>query len=215
MFPYDLTQLIETVGYIGIFIIIFAETGLLIGFFLPGDSLLFTAGFIASQDILDIRILIAVCFVAAVTGDAVGYTFGSRVGRSLFAKPQSRFFNPDNLIRAEAFMEKHGGFSVIMARFVPFARTFVPVVAGVSAMRYRQFFVYNVIGAIVWAIGLPLAGYYLGSRIPSIDHYLVPAVLVVLAIASIPSGIHLWKEHGHKIRSRSAVSGDTPSEPVE
>ncbi|MGD9712191.1 MAG: DedA family protein, partial [Thermomicrobiales bacterium] len=190
-------------------------TGLLIGFFLPGDSLLFTAGFIASQDVLNIWVLIAVCFVAAVTGDAVGYTFGSRVGRSLFAKPQSRFFNPDNLIRAEAFMEKHGGISVIMARFVPFARTFVPVVAGVSAMRYRQFFVFNVTGALLWAVGLPLAGYYLGSSIPNLEHYLIPAVIIVLLVAAVPSAIHVLKERGKNVQPGTIIGAEKPSESID
>lgn len=190
----DLTQLIETVGYVGIFLIIFAETGLLVGFFLPGDTLLFTAGFIASQDILNIWILIPVCFVAAVTGDAVGYAFGKRVGRNLFAKEQSRFFNPSNLVRAEAFMEKRGGLSVIMARFIPFARTFVPIVAGVSSMSYRRFLSYNVVGALLWAVGLPLAGYFLGSSIPHLDHYLIPAVIIILVVAAAPSAYHHWKD---------------------
>lgn len=190
----DITQLIETVGYVGIFLILFAETGLLIGFFLPGDTLLFTAGFLASQDLLNIWVLIPVCFIAAVTGDAVGYSFGKRFGRSLFEKEQSRFFNPANLVRAEAFMETKGGLSVIIARFVPFARTFVPIVAGVSAMSYRHFLSYNVVGAMLWAVGLPLAGYFLGSSIPNIDHYLIPVVILVVIVAGAPTAWHHWKE---------------------
>lgn len=200
MLPVDLKELIETVGYVGIFLIIFSETGLLIGFFLPGDSLLFTAGFLSSQDILNIWILIPVCFVAAVTGDAVGYAFGKRVGRSLFRKQESRLFKPDNLLKAEAFMEQHGGMSVIMARFVPFARTFVPIVAGISSMTYPRFLSYNVIGAILWAIGLPLAGHFLGSSIPNLEHYLLPVVLLVIGVSLLPSGYHIWKEHGDKIK---------------
>ncbi|CAN5810791.1 VTT domain-containing protein [soil metagenome] len=200
MLPVDLKELIEAVGYFGIFAIIFAETGLLIGFFLPGDSLLFTAGFVASQDILNIWILIPVCFIAAVTGDAVGYAFGKRVGRNLFRKEESRLFKPANLVRAEAFMETKGGIAIILARFIPFARTFVPIVAGISSMKYPHFLMYNVVGAVLWAIGLPLAGYYLGSAIPNIEHYLLPVVFLVIIISLIPSGYHLWKEHGNEIK---------------
>ena len=200
MLPVDLKELIEAVGYFGIFAIIFAETGLLIGFFLPGDSLLFTAGFVASQDILNIWILIPVCFIAAVTGDAVGYAFGKRVGRNLFRKEESRLFKPANLVRAEAFMETKGGIAIILARFIPFARTFVPIVAGISSMKYPHFLMYNVVGAVLWAIGLPLAGYYLGSAIPNIEHYLLPVVILVIIISLIPSGYHLWKEHGNEIK---------------
>jgi membrane-associated protein len=200
MLPVDLKEFIETVGYIGIFAIIFAETGLLIGFFLPGDSLLFTAGFLASQDILNIWILIPVCFVAAVVGDAVGYAFGKRVGRNLFKKEESRFFKPENLIRAEAFMETKGGMAIILARFIPFARTFVPIVAGISAMTYPRFLMYNVVGAILWAIGLPLAGYFLGSTIPDIDHYLLPVIMLVIVLSLLPSAYHVWKEHGDEIK---------------
>jgi len=200
MLPVDLKELIEAVGYFGIFAIIFAETGLLIGFFLPGDSLLFTAGFVASQDILNIWILIPVCFIAAVTGDAVGYAFGKRVGRNLFRKEESRLFKPANLVRAEAFMETKGGIAIILARFIPFARTFVPIVAGISSMKYTHFLMYNVVGAVLWAIGLPLAGYYLGSAIPNIEHYLLPVVILVIIISLIPSGYHLWKEHGNEIK---------------
>jgi membrane-associated protein len=201
MLPVDLRELIEAVGYIGLFAIILAETGLLIGFFLPGDSLLFTAGFLASQDILNIWILIPVCFVAAVSGDAVGYAFGKRFGRYLFTREESRLFKPKNLVRAEAFMEHHGGKAIIIARFVPFARTFVPIVAGISAMRYAHFFVYNVTGAVLWAIGLPIAGYYLGSSIPHLEEYLLPAVLLVVAISLMPSAYHVWKEHRYQIRA--------------
>jgi membrane-associated protein len=200
MLPVDLKEFIETVGYFGIFAIIFAETGLLIGFFLPGDSLLFTAGFLASQDILNIWILIPVCFVAAVTGDAVGYAFGKRVGRNLFKKEESRFFKPENLVRAEAFMEKRGGTAIILARFIPFARTFVPIVAGISSMKYPHFLMYNVVGAVLWAIGLPLAGYFLGSTIPDIDHYLLPVIVLVIIVSLIPSTYHIWKEHGDEIK---------------
>jgi membrane-associated protein len=200
MLPVDLKDLIETIGYVGIFAIIFAETGLLVGFFLPGDSLLFTAGFLASQDILTIWILVPLCFLAAVIGDAVGYLFGQRVGRGLFKKPESRFFKPENLVLAEAFFLRHGGKAIILARFIPFARTFVPIIAGISTMRYRDFVVFNVVGALIWAVGLTLAGYFLGENIPNIDKYLLPVVLLIIVISLIPSAYQIWREHGHDIK---------------
>ncbi|HEY8445862.1 MAG TPA: VTT domain-containing protein [Thermomicrobiales bacterium] len=200
---FDLESLIQTVGYIGLFVIIFAETGLLVGFFLPGDSLLFTAGFLASQDLLNIWILVAVCFAAAVIGDAVGYTFGLRVGRGLFNRPESRWFKPKYLEKAEAFFEKHGGKAVILARFMPIVRTFVPIVAGVGAMQYRRFVVFNVIGAIMWAVGIPFAGYFLGSAIPSVDTYLLPIIAVIIFVSFLPSAIHIWRENGDQIKARA------------
>lgn len=198
---FDLEQLIRAVGYIGLFIIVFAETGLLVGFFLPGDSLLFTAGFLASQGYLDIWILVPVLFVAAVSGDAVGYAFGNRVGRGLFKRPESRFFKPKYLLQAEAFFQRHGGKAVVLARFVPLARTFVPIVAGIGAMRYRRFVVFNVVGAILWAIGLPLAGYFLGTMIPNVDTYLLPIIIVIILVSIAPSAIHIWRENGDEIRT--------------
>ena len=195
----ELPDLIRTVGYVGLFAIIFAETGLLVGFFLPGDSLLFTAGFLASQDHLNIWLLIPVCFVAAVTGDAVGYAFGNRVGRGLFHRPESRFFNPKHLARAEAFFEAHGGKAVVLARFLPIVRTFVPIVAGVGAMRYPRFAAFNVIGAVLWAIGLPLAGFFLGNAIPSVDKYLLPIIFLIILASIAPTAIHVWRESGDEI----------------
>ena len=195
----DLENLIRTVGYVGLFAIIFAETGPLIGFFLPGDSLLFTAGFLASQGYLDIWLLVPICFVAVVVGDAVGYAFGHRVGRGLFRRPESRFFRPEHLIRAEQFFERHGGKAVILARFLPVVRTFVPIVAGVGAMRYPRFAAFNLIGGVLWAIGLPCVGYFLGSAIPSVDRYLVPIVLLIIAVSIAPTAIHVWRESGEEI----------------
>jgi membrane-associated protein len=201
MLPIDLEELIRAVGYLGLFGIIFAETGLLVGFFLPGDSLLFTAGFLASQDFLNIWLLITVCFVAAVTGDAVGYAFGNRVGRRLFRKPESLLFNPDHLGRAEAFFVKHGGKAIIIARFLPVVRTFIPIVAGIGSMSYPRFLSYNVIGAILWAIGLPLAGFFLGSAIPSVDRYLLPIILGIIIVSILPTAIHIWRESGDQIKA--------------
>lgn len=200
MFPGDLNHFIQTIGYIGIFLIIYAETGLLIGFFLPGDSLLFTAGFLASQNILNIWILIPVCVIAAILGDATGYSIGKRYGRGLFTKQESRFFKPYNLVLAEQFFQKHGGRAIVLARFVPFARTFVPVIAGISHMPYRHFGAYNIIGAILWGAGVTLLGFFLGHAIPSVDKYLLPIIALILFISVIPSAYHIWKENGTQIK---------------
>ena len=199
MLPVDLNSFLQTVGYVGIWLIIFAETGLLIGFFLPGDSLLFTAGFLASQGHFNIEVLILVCFTAAVIGDAVGYSFGIRVGRGLFEKPDSRYFKQIYLLKAETFFEQHGGKAVIFARFVPIVRTFVPVVAGASRMPYRYFATYNVVGALLWAVGVTLLGYFLGERIPGVDKYLIPAILLMMTVSLLPTMIHIWREHGDDI----------------
>ncbi len=198
---FDLEELIRTVGYVGMFAIVFAETGLLIGFFLPGDSLLFTAGFLASQDYLNIWILVPVCFVAAIAGDATGYYIGHRFGRSLYERPDSRWFRKDHLIKAEEFFKKHGGKAIVIARFMPIVRTFAPVVAGVSAMHYRSFAIYNVFGAVLWAIGVTLAGFFLGSTIPGIDKYLLPIIVLILVASVAPSAIHIWRENGDEIKA--------------
>src|SRR3954451_1730855 len=171
MLPFALKDVIQAVGLAGLFAIVFAETGLLFGFFLPGDSLLFTAGFLASQDYLNIWLLVVICFAAAVLGDAVGYIIGHRWGRKLFTKEESRLFKPKYLRQAETFFEKHGGKAIILARFMPIVRTFIPVIAGVSAMPYRRFFTYNIVGGFVWAVGVTVAGYFLGSTIPGVDKY--------------------------------------------
>lgn len=198
---FDLAEIIRTVGYIGLFAIVFAETGLLIGAFLPGDSLLFTAGFLASQDYLNIWLVLIVCFVAAIIGDATGYYIGHRFGRSLFQKEESRLFRPSYLVKSEEFFQRHGGRAIVLARFMPIVRTFAPVIAGISAMTYRSFAVYNVIGAVVWAIGVTLAGYFLGSAIPSIDTYLLPIIAVIVIVSIAPSAIHIWRENGDVIRA--------------
>lgn len=201
MLHFDLEEIIRTVGYAGVFAIVFAETGLLIGAFLPGDSLLFTAGFLASQDYFNIWLLVPLCFVAAIAGDATGYSIGHKFGRSLFRKEESRFFKPAYLVKSEAFFEKHGGKAIIIARFMPIVRTFAPVIAGVSAMQYRKFAVYNVVGAVFWAIGVTVAGYFLGKTIPSVDKYLLPIIALIVAVSIAPSAIHIWRENGDEIKA--------------
>jgi membrane-associated protein len=196
---FDLETLVRTAGYIGLFAIIFAESGLLIGFFLPGDSLLFTAGFVASQGFLDIRILAPLCFIAAITGDAVGYAFGHQVGRRLYNRPDSRLFKRKHLLQAEAFFAKHGGKAVVLARFMPVVRTFTPIVAGMGAMNYGRFTLFNVVGGFLWAVCISVAGYFLGSAIPDIDRYLLPIIAVIIVASVAPSAFHLWKENRTEI----------------
>ena len=191
---FDLMEILPTIGYIGIFAIVFAESGLLIGFFLPGDSLLFTAGFLASQGIFDIHILAVICFLAAVLGDSVGYAFGQRVGKRLFYKTDSWFFHRDNLEKANSFYKKHGRKTIILARFMPIIRTFAPIVAGIGDMEYRTFIVFNLIGGILWAMGLSYAGYFLGNLIPNVDKYLIPIVLGIIILSVAPGIYHVLKD---------------------
>lgn len=193
MHLFDLENLILTVGYLGVFAIIFAESGLLFGFFLPGDSLLFTAGFLASQGFLDIRVLVVGTVVAAIAGDSVGYAFGHRVGRKLFKRKESLFFHKKNLVKAEQFYEKHGGKTIILARFMPFVRTFAPIVAGIGKMNYSRFLSFNVIGGFLWALGIPVAGFWLGSVIPGVDQYLLPIIGLIIIISIAPPIVHILK----------------------
>jgi len=187
----DPEHLLETFGALGLFAIIFAESGLLIGFFLPGDSLLFTAGLLSSQDRLPALPLILVgCFAAAVAGDQVGYAFGRRVGPSLFSRPDSRIFKQEYVERAQAYFEHHGSKTIVLARFVPVVRTFAPIVAGVGRMHYRTFVSYNVLGGLLWSVGITSLGYLLGESVPSIDKYLLPVIGVIILVSVLPV---LWE----------------------
>ena len=190
---FDLITFIKTAGYLGIFGIVFAENGLFIGFFLPGDSLLFTAGFLASQGFLNIWILCLLIFVGAVLGDNVGYAFGKKVGPMIFKKEDSILFHKDHLERARIFYEKHGKKALILARFMPGIRTFAPILAGTGKMDYPTFLSFNAIGGFLWGVGLPLLGYYLGSAIPGIDKYLLPIILLIIFLSILPSLVHIWR----------------------
>jgi membrane-associated protein len=196
--PFDLEELIKTVGYAGLFAIVFAESGLLFGIFLPGDSLLFTAGFLASAGFFDPLILVLLFVAAAVLGDAVGYTFGRRVGRRLYERPNSRWFKRRHLERAEAFYERHGGKAIVLARFVPIVRTLAPVVAGMACMRYRRFALYNVLGGALWGAGVTLAGYSLGNVIPeqTVEVFLPAIVALIVLVSALPTIVHVWRESG-------------------
>jgi membrane-associated protein len=197
-------EFLISIGYIGIFAIIFAESGLLIGFFLPGDSLLFTAGFLASpaaaalfeREIFSLPILCIGCFIAAVTGDSVGYAFGRRVGPMLFKKEDSLLFSKKNVLKAQAFYEKHGGKAIVLARFVPVVRTFAPIVAGIGNMEYRRFLFFNVFGGVLWAIGVTVAGYFLAAIIgpENVDKYLLPIIALIIIVSVAPAAYHILKE---------------------
>lgn len=202
---FDLINLVKTVGYLGLFGIVFAESGLLIGFFFPGDSLLFTAGFLASQKFLNFPILLLVVFVAAVTGDSLGYSFGRRVGPKIFTRADSLFFHKDHLERARSFYARHGGKTIILARFMPVVRTFAPILAGVGAMPYRTFLTYNFVGGLLWAIGLTSLGYFLGSVIPNIDRYLLPIIALIIFLSVLPSVIHILKNKADRERIKNIL----------
>lgn len=189
----DITSIIQTFGIIGVSIIIFAESGLFFGFFLPGDSILFTAGVLASQGFINISLLVLCSWFAAVLGDSVGYWFGSRIGIKIFNKEKSFFLNKRYPERANEFYTKRGGQAIILARFIPAVRTFVPIMAGVGGMPYRKFISYNIIGGTIWTFGLTLAGYFLGKSIPNIDNYIIPIILVIIIISALPAIFEIIK----------------------
>jgi len=182
----DIITLIETVGLLGMFLLVFSESGLLVGFFLPGDSLLFSAGLIASSGHLNIVLLIIVCILGAILGDTVGYWTGKKMGPKLFFKEDGLFFRKKYIQDAEIFYEKHGKYTIILARFIPFIRTFAPIVAGIGSMKYGAFISYNVIGAIGWVVLLVPAGYFLGRIIPNPDTYLLPIIIGIVLLSLIP-----------------------------
>jgi membrane-associated protein len=188
----DLPALVQWAGYVGMFAIIFTETGLFFGFFLPGDSLLVTAGLLISQGLpLDLVTLGVLLTIAAVAGDTLSYWIGRTSGPRLFAKEDSLFFKRKHLLRAAEFYEKHGAKTIVLARFMPIVRTFAPVVAGAAAMDYRRFWVYNLVGGTVWIWSMLLIGYFLGSRFPGIDKHLELVILVVIFLSILP-GIIGW-----------------------
>ncbi len=197
----NLNQTSPLLGHLLIWGIIFAESGLLIGFFLPGDSLLFTAGFLSSVSLtpgqptlLNLSWLLFGCFACAVIGDNVGYATGSRYGRKLFQRENSRFFKKEYLVSAQSFYEKHGKMAIVLARFTPIVRTFAPIVAGIGAMHYRTFLFFNVMGGFFWTFGLLIGGHYLGKLIPDVDKYLLPITLGVIVLSFLPSVIHIYQE---------------------
>lgn len=196
---FNVEHIIQVWGIAAVAIIVFIESGLLVGFFLPGDTLLFAAGLAASQGQFSIATLIAIVIIAAIAGDNVGYGIGRRAGRRLFKKPESLFFRPEYLVKAEQFYERHGGKTIILARFTPIIRTFAPVVAGASKMPRDRFVFFNIIGGVIWGAGMPLLGYWVGSKIPGLDKY-IEYVLLAVVVGSFGLAIyHLLKDP--KVRS--------------
>ena len=185
-------------GYIGLFVIVFSETGLLIGFFLPGDSLLVTAGLFAARGQLDIALLNVILIIAAITGDATGYYIGLKAGHALYNRPQSRWFRRDHLIKTREFYEKYGGITIVIARFMPFARTFAPVVAGIAEMKYRRFALFNIAGGIGWVVSMTFIGYFLGRTIPGIERHIEYVIFVVIAISVLPIFIKYLQHRAQK-----------------
>jgi membrane-associated protein len=186
-----LLALLGNYVYLGLFFIIFAETGLAVGFFLPGDSLLVVAGLFAAAGKLNLWLMLVLLFIAAVTGDAVGYYSGKKVGHAIFNRPKSRFFNPKHLKKAHEFYEKHGGKTIILARFVPIVRTFAPIVAGAADMRYRDFVFFNVLGGFLWVTSMLFAGYFLGGVVENafgikLEDHIDKVVIVVVFLSILP-----------------------------
>ncbi len=207
----DLLDFIKAVSLVGVALVVFAESGLLIGFFLPGDSLLFTTGFLVHSGVLNynINLVVLVLFIAGALGDSVGYTFGRRVGYRVFNRQNSFLFKQENVKKAQAFYDKHGGKTIIIARFIPIVRTFAPVVAGVAKMHYRTFVTYNLIGAALWAAGLTYLGYFAGSWFEmigiEIDTVIIPIVLVIILLSVLPPLIHIFRDKKQRTAFISTV----------
>ena len=208
-------DLIRSVGYIGLFAIIFAESGLFFGFFLPGDSLLLTAGLLASrvdhasgQPLLNLWVLLIILPVAAIVGDNVGYWFGKKTGPRIFNRENSRLFKRKNLLAAKAFYDKHGGKTIVIARFMPFIRTFAPIVAGAVEMEYRRFIVWNFFGGLLWAVGVTLVGYGIGEFFgntvdpETLDKYFLLLIVTVIFVSALPAMIHIWRDNKDEILRR-------------
>lgn len=202
-------QCLEPLGALGVVIamaIIFAESGLFFGFFLPGDSLLLTCGLLAFKAIagFNLWVLIIGFPLMAILGDNVGYWFGNKVGPPIFSRPESRFFKPQNLAKAKEFYDRYGPITLVLARFMPFIRTFVPIVAGAVRMEYKTFFLYNVVGGILWGAGVTLAGYFLGAIFPPevLDRYFIFIIVAIILISAAPTLLHLWGENKEAILAR-------------
>ena len=193
-FHIDIAYLIQTFGILGLSFVVFAETGLFIGFFLPGDSLLFTAGVLASQGFLNIWMMVPFLIMSAILGDSFGYWFGAKIGPKIFSRDDSFFFRKRHIERTHAFYVKYGAKAIFLARFVPVVRTFAPILAGVGSMPYKTFFRYNSIGGFVWAGGVTLLGYFFGKTIPHIVQYLTPIIVVIIFVSFLPIVYEVLKE---------------------
>jgi membrane-associated protein len=196
----SLDALVVWGGYVILTVIVFTETGLLIGFFLPGDSLLITAGLVAATGTLNIWLVNLLLCVAAIVGDSVGYAIGRRLGPALFTREKSLLFNPKHVERTRRFYERHGAKTIVIARFVPMVRTFAPVVAGVGGMEYRRFLTYNVVGGVGWVVSMTWAGYLLGRAIPNINQHIHVVVIVVIVLSLIPIAVEIIRERRRRAR---------------
>jgi membrane-associated protein len=200
----DLIEFIKAVSIIGVLLVIFSETGLMIGFFLPGDSLLFTTGFLIYSGVLGVNInfVVPFIFLAAVIGNTTGYTFGRRIGHKIFNRPNAKIFKQEYVKKSQDFYEKYGGKTIILAQFIPIIRTFAPLVAGVGKMDFRKFITYNIIGAALWTGGVTYAGYYLGSVFESmglqIDQVLLPIVALIILLSITPPIYHILKDEKNR-----------------
>lgn len=201
-----LIPLLKLIGYPGIFAVVFLESGVFFGFFLPGASLLFTAGLLSSKGIFSPWVLIPLVAVAAALGDSAGYWFGRKVGAPLLER-NTRWFRHEHLEQARTFYEKHGVLAIVLARFIPIVRTFAPIVAGMAAMRYRLFLAYNIAGAIIWGAGITALGYFLGEKVPFVSTYLTPIILIIVAATCIPI---IWEVYKH-LPQTGAKGSDEPA----
>ena len=206
-------ETIAKAGYFVLIFVVFAETGLAVGFFLPGDSLLFVSGLLAANPeyslfsgypVLSLVVLLVSVFIAAVIGDAVGYYTGAKMGPRLFKRPKSLLFKPSHLQKANAFYEKYGGKTIIIARFVPIVRTFAPIVAGAAQMPYRTFVVYNVVGGFLWVFTMILGGYFLGRAFPFLREHLEIVVIVIVLLSILPAVVEIIKSRRKKAETESA-----------
>jgi len=187
-----LIPIVKLVGYPGVFAVVFFESGVFFGFFLPGASMLFTAGLLASHGLFNPWALTILISLAAVLGDSAAYWFGNKIGAPLLER-NTRFFRHEHIARARAFYERHGVLAIVIARFIPIVRTFAPIVAGITGMRYRRFLSYNIVGAVLWVGSITFLGYNLGARFPFIQHYLTPAVIVLVGVTLIPIIVHAYR----------------------
>jgi len=199
---YDVESLVRVGGLLALTAIVFTETGLLVGFFLPGDSLLVTAGIFAATGDLDLWTLNLALSLAAISGDSVGYGIGAKTGPMIFKREDSLFFHRKHLLTAKQFYERYGGFTVFIARFIPILRTFAPVVAGVGKMQYGRFLAYNVFGGIFWVASMTLAGYFLGRMVPNIQEQIHVVIAVVIFLSLLPGIAKFARE---KMRARSSL----------
>ncbi|MEU4892463.1 VTT domain-containing protein [Streptomyces sp. NPDC044780] len=216
----DPDYLIETFGLLGVLAIVFAESGLLIGFFLPGDSLLFTTGLLVTTDVIkqELWLVCVAVAVAAILGDQAGYLFGRKVGPTLFRRPDSKLFKQENVEKAHEFFEKHGPKSLILARFVPIVRTFTPIIAGVSRMNYRSFIIFNVIGGVLWGTGVTLLGSALG-KIDFVHQHIEMMLIAIVLLSVIPIVIEYLRARGKAKKEGAAgpaePQGPTPGAPSQ